>query len=78
MGWNRVMPEVVRGTRTENAEFFCGLQGLAQKDQAATAAWSIIKSLNGHTQRWRDRATAHNALHYRHCKGCEGRGRRHH
>jgi hypothetical protein len=31
MGWNRVMPEVVRGTRTENAEFFCGLQGLAQK-----------------------------------------------
>jgi hypothetical protein len=22
MGWNRVMPEVVRGTRTENAEFF--------------------------------------------------------
>ena len=22
MGWNRVMPEVVRGTRTEPAEFF--------------------------------------------------------
>jgi hypothetical protein len=39
-----VMPEVVRGTRTETAEFFCGLQGLAQSQFGSHADLTRVLS----------------------------------